>query len=460
MLLVACGYNLAPDPIAPDAGTDAGRNCPIDEPDPLSWVTSGAGWLHDIAASGNDGTTFSVEGDIGTIRRIDAAGNVCWEHHAIASAGKGLWGSLQADEAGVVVSLLSLFAFEVDSNPVTRLQGSKPVVGGFVGFDASGEVRASRAVASTNSLTGLSPPVMFRAGGLRAWSWQLLGGPLHVESGPDFPWNDQAIVAVFDAAGELLDAFSTDGGRVLAVYDDANVLVASTALQRATPQGDVVWSHPLDTAHTVYVADVEHDADGMLARGLFSGTTTFAPGEPNATTLASTGYDPSVEMCGLRGPPCPPRVYPFVARYADDGALQWVRRPVGVDNQDVTIDRIVARADGGVTVAGTFWGKATFGAGEPTEQTLQTSDTRTLYIAELAADGSFASVRAIGSLGCLDPAGIERTAAGWLVGAQRRPSIGAGCWEDLVIVDGRLVTQPAPADAPTTTWFVAQVLDR
>jgi hypothetical protein len=94
----------------------------------------------------------------------------------------------------------------------------------------------------------------------------------------------------------------------------------------------------------------------VVVTGSFGGDATFGEGEPNETTLTSSG---SSDM--------------FVAKYNPDGTLGWAKRAGGIQNDAGA--GVGALADGGAVLTGDFYGAATFGEGEPNQTTLSVAVT-------------------------------------------------------------------------------------
>ncbi|MEZ5966423.1 MAG: DUF2795 domain-containing protein [Planctomycetota bacterium] len=117
-------------------------------------------------------------------------------------------------------------------------------------------------------------------------------------------------------------------------------------------------------------------ADGSsVVTGSFEGTATFGEGEPNETTLTAAGGEFDKDV--------------FVARYAPDGTLAWVKRAGGGRSFDSGYG-IVLRPDQAFMVVGAFNGDATFGPGEANETVLTSSRSIApdLFLARYATDGS------------------------------------------------------------------------
>jgi hypothetical protein len=105
-------------------------------------------------------------------------------------------------------------------------------------------------------------------------------------------------------------------------------------------------------------------ADNNLVIGAFRGRAIFGAGEPNETHLTSIGNSDI-----------------FVAKYAPNGSLIWVTQADGgTSSNGIAVDK----ADN-IVATGSFFGSATFGAGEPNETVLTGNG---MFIAKYASDGS------------------------------------------------------------------------
>jgi len=121
--------------------------------------------------------------------------------------------------------------------------------------------------------------------------------------------------------------------------------------------------------------------------GLFKGSATFGPGEPNQTVLTSAGEQDI-----------------FIAQYNPDGTLAWAKRAGGTSWEWV---QGITTLSGNSTVVTGFWGdpfggggSATFGPGEPNETVLTSAGWYDIFIARYNPDGSLAwAKRAGGSSG-------------------------------------------------------------
>ena len=109
--------------------------------------------------------------------------------------------------------------------------------------------------------------------------------------------------------------------------------------------------------------------NSTVVTGYFEDSATFAPGEVNETVLSSTG-----------------RWDVFIARYAQDGSLTWVKH-AGGSNHDEGYG-IATLSDNSIVVTGKFGGSGTFGLGEPDETVLTSAGSDDIFIARFNPDGT------------------------------------------------------------------------
>src|SRR5262249_15592231 len=83
----------------------------------------------------------------------------------------------------------------------------------------------------------------------------------------------------------------------------------------------------------------------------------------------------------------------FLARYDPSGALVWAKRAGGAGF--TAASGIAAMSDGSSVVLGSFFGSATFGAGEPSETTLDSPDGD-VFLARFDATAALAWAKALG----------------------------------------------------------------
>jgi len=221
--------------------------------------------------------------------------------------------------------------------------------------------------------------------------------------GRSMGWTAGAVAA--DDDGTVLVAGYYGGPATFGAGEPAETTLSATAglfVARYRSDCTLVWVRSVDGAENG--ADGNNDGLGITVRGgiiyvagSFVGSVTFGPGETNQTALTTTSGDG------------------FLARYAADGSLIWVRRASGTGGVQAT-GVAVSPTDGSVYISG--WvhdGQATFGAGEPGEATVGSPPTppyivRTLYVARYRSDGSFVRVRSAGGA-------VMNDAAAWAVAA-------------------------------------------
>ena len=97
---------------------------------------------------------------------------------------------------------------------------------------------------------------------------------------------------------------------------------------------------------------------------------TFGPGESNETT-----FDECRQQCI------------FVAKYARDGNLVWVKQAGGTSGDSGTGSDITVDSRGNNYVTGSFEGMVTFGPGEPNETTLTSAGSNDIFVAKYSIDG-------------------------------------------------------------------------
>ncbi|MEE9423974.1 MAG: SBBP repeat-containing protein [Methylococcales bacterium] len=171
--------------------------------------------------------------------------------------------------------------------------------------------------------------------------------------------------AIFGAgeAGETALSLGTDRFRMF--------------VAKYTPSGNLIWAKRSGGSTFVTGNDIAVDSSGnTYVTGSFfqiSGSTTiFGPGEANETTFTNDIEIPTFDEFDNAFNDM------FVAKYAADGSLVWVkhaggsnpddRNPTGVSGFGIAVD-----VSGNTYVTGNFAESATFGPGEVGETTL-TSD--------------------------------------------------------------------------------------
>jgi hypothetical protein len=155
------------------------------------------------------------------------------------------------------------------------------------------------------------------------------------------------------------------------------------------PTVSPTWAAQAGGEGSTWGAKVDGAADGAsLTVGGFDGEAVFGAGEERETALSSASAGDA-----------------YVARYAEDGTLDWVR-PVTGDDYTVVQD-VSASSDGGAAVAGYYFGTLVAGAEAPEEDPLVTTGWEDAFVARYGADGETLWVRAI-----TDPWGVEALGVG------------------------------------------------
>jgi len=192
------------------------------------------------------------------------------------------------------------------------------------------------------------------------------------------PGDPDIFVARYNPDGTLAWAKSTgnvlwDAGAGITSFSDGSVAVTGNReyvdgssdifLARYGPDGTLTWAKRAGGPYVDAGFAVVTLSDDLVAvTGYFSGAAMFGEGEPNETTLISSG---DLDI--------------FVARYNPDGTLVWARRAGGIERDEGRA--ITAFLDESITVAGWFEGPATFGEDEPNETTLDCAGKNDIFVA-------------------------------------------------------------------------------
>lgn len=165
---------------------------------------------------------------------------------------------------------------------------------------------------------------------------------------------DQSVVVVGHYAGPAV--FGAGEANETTLEDSDGVAF----MAKYAPDGTLAFARALSGAEVMRAASL---GDGTtLVTGTFWATATFGAGEPNETTLTSAERDI------------------FVAKYAPDGRLAWVKQVVGVDLWNEA--RGISLTDDAVFIAGYFSQDATFAPGEPEETTITDTAMNDLFVAK------------------------------------------------------------------------------
>ena len=149
-------------------------------------------------------------------------------------------------------------------------------------------------------------------------------------------------------------------------------------IARYNPDGTLAWAKRAGGEEYDYGSGITVlSDDSIVAVGYFQLTSIFGQNDPNQTTLNSAGqYDT------------------FIAHYAPDGSLVWVKRAGGLDFDDGMA--ITALSDNSTVVAGHFETSCTFGPGEPNETILTSDGEHDIFVARYNTDGTLAWVKRAG----------------------------------------------------------------
>jgi len=153
-------------------------------------------------------------------------------------------------------------------------------------------------------------------------------------------------------------------------------------IARYNPDGTLAW------AKQVYGPSVDNGCaitalsdDSTVVSGSFMGEAIFGQGEPNETSLTSTG-----------------ETNIFVARYNPNGTLAWAKR-AGGDSIDCA-SAVTALGDDSIAVTGYFMESATFGPGEPNETVLEAASYSDIdiFVARYNSNGTLAWAKRAGGI--------------------------------------------------------------
>jgi uncharacterized delta-60 repeat protein len=219
---------------------------------------------------------------------------------------------------------------------------------------------------------------------------------------------DQRPPQEFSASRDFL-VHTTDGGKTLSPFEIPAFVTyqtfTATVVSGLPPtNGELIWAKRAGGENEDAGSAITTLSDNStVVTGIFEGTATFGKGEPNETSLTSSGYKDI-----------------FIARYNFDGSLQWAKR-AGGEYGDVG-RAITTLLDNSVVVTGYFTIEATFGAGEITEKTLTANGLADIFIAKYNPDGTFAWAKSAGgerndeSLAITSLSDNSTVATGWFLG--------------------------------------------
>jgi len=224
------------------------------------------------------------------------------------------------------------------------------------------------------------------------WQWQSTIGGVQVEApdlfngtvslaysapGPnpnEYVYSGTIENSLFAPEGEYkIIVAAWDQATGIYMYNEFSVFVSYVT-------GNLIWAKRAGGANDDKSLAITTLSDNStVVTGIFSGTTTFGPGESNQTVLTSAGgWDI------------------FIARFNQDGTLAWAKRAGGYD-YDYGIG-IATLSDNSTVVTGSFLASATFGPGELNQIILTSVGKRDIFIARYNPDGTLAWAKRAGGL--------------------------------------------------------------
>jgi hypothetical protein len=194
----------------------------------------------------------------------------------------------------------------------------------------------------------------------------------HSAGGPQVPTGSTGVTALVDGSCVTSGTFegsATFGAGLPNAAVLASLGVNDSFVAKYDATGLFQWARSIAGSDVTMVTGVASLPDGGFAVcGLFDVDATLAPGEANETSLLTAAYHDA-----------------FVAKYAADGSLVWVRQ-IGGDSYDQALG-VAGLPDGSVAVAGlTVSSSLVFGAGELNETTLS-PETLEGFVARYAGNG-------------------------------------------------------------------------
>ena len=165
----------------------------------------------------------------------------------------------------------------------------------------------------------------------------------------------------------------------------ALLLIFNTTL----PAQELEWALGFGSINDDHAADIAIDESGYTyITGPFRNTILLGEGEPNETEFTSVS---SADI--------------FIAKYNQDGLLEWARRAGGSNfdgSRAITIDNF-----GNLYIIGNFLQTVTFGAGQSNETTFTAAGSFDSFIAKYNTAGEFQWAKQIGGIGIDNGNGIS-----------------------------------------------------
>jgi uncharacterized delta-60 repeat protein len=303
----------------------------------------------------NETTLISAQGEDVLVARYNANGTLRWAKQA-AGAGPDSYG--------------------VGRDAARLPDDSVVIVGNFFGTLTFGQGEPNE-----TSLTAPECLDVFVArydpDGMLVWAKQAGGAAHDIGRG---------VAALSDGSVVVTGFFS--GAAVFGAGESNETSLTSTGgsdcfIARYELDGSLTWAKQAGGAGTHGYCLTAISDDSVVVAGYFADAATFAPGEPNETSLTSVG---SLDV--------------FVARYDPDGSLAWAKRAGGFGSTEAY--GVAATSDDSVVVTGRIDGAATFGAGEPNETVLTGGSISSsmmagaVFVARYNPDGTLAWAKGTG----------------------------------------------------------------
>ncbi|MCD4692189.1 MAG: T9SS type A sorting domain-containing protein [Calditrichales bacterium] len=173
--------------------------------------------------------------------------------------------------------------------------------------------------------------------------------------------NDIYITGFYDST--ITFASGLDNMVTLSYGDQENLFIA-----KYSDDGSFLWAKEVVSETEEMGACIEADInDDIIVSGFFTNTVTFGVGELNETSLTSFG-----------------RGDIFIAKYDNDGLLQWVQSAGGPGNDNCR--GLSVESSGSIIITGYFDSTSTFGSGLPNEKTISNVDEEDIFIAKYSYD--------------------------------------------------------------------------
>jgi hypothetical protein len=205
-------------------------------------------------------------------------------------------------------------------------------------------------------------------------------------SGAGGTGEDRGISVVSDSVGNSYVAGSFQGTATFGAGETNETMLVSAGdtdifVAKFDGTGELLWAKKAGGLNGDDGKGISVDGAGnSFVTGRFRGSATFGGGEPNETTLVSTGEWET-----------------FVAKFDSNGALQWATQAsANFSNEG---NAIALDGSGALLVTGFFALSATFGPGEPNETELTGEGLQDIFVARFAGDGSLVWAKSAGGTG-------------------------------------------------------------